>query len=137
MKLTGSRRRPDSSILLTDVLWTPAASANLISGARLTSKGVTAIYRPNQLLLKRKDGSILGTGRKVGKQWILNVSSVGSPKMETASLHHVRSSTEPSNIPIAIMTTDADADAEAPQPRLNKSRVNVHTWHRRIGHIGT
>ncbi|OGE52628.1 hypothetical protein PENARI_c009G02905, partial [Penicillium arizonense] len=139
MKLSGSRRRPDSSILLTDVLWTPVASANLISGARLARKGVTAIYRPNQLLLRRKDGSILGTGRKVDKQWILNVSSVGSPpsKMETASLHHVRSSTEPSNIPVAIMTTDADADAEAPQPRLNKSRVNVHTWHRRMGHIGT
>jgi hypothetical protein len=111
IKLTGSRRRPDSSILLTDVTWTPTASVNLISGARLARKGVIAIYRPNQLLLKRKDGSILGIGRKVDKQWILNVSSVGSPslKMETASLHNVRSSVESSNTPTAIPATDAKA----------------------------
>jgi hypothetical protein len=131
MRLSGSRRRQDSNIVLTDVTWTPTASVNLISGARLAKKGVTAIYRPNQLLLKRKDGSILGTGRKVDKQWILNVSSVGS--IETATIHNVRSSTEAFNTPTTILTTDADA----PQPRLNKSRVNVHTWHRRMGHIGT
>jgi hypothetical protein len=137
MKLSGSRRRQDSNIVLTDVTWTPTASVNLISGARLAKKGVTAIYRPDQLLLKRKDGSILGTGRKVDKQWILNVSSVGSPKMETASMHNVRSSADSSNTPAAILTTDANADADASQPRLNKSRVNVNTWHRRMGHIGT
>ncbi|KAI3273920.1 hypothetical protein DTO003C3_10316 [Penicillium roqueforti] len=71
-----STKGQEARMKLTRVMWYPSLRINLLSGDKLAKHGVTALFEPKLLTFIRKDRSVLGTGRKSGKQWLLNVKSI-------------------------------------------------------------
>lgn len=169
--LVSPTKGKEARMKLTRVMWYPSLRINLLSGDKLAKHGVTAFFEPELLTFIRKDRSVLGTGRKSGKQWLLNVKSIEPQRLSQGEVYQTEireitkafygapntvddSSSLPSSAnlpgsetqltqnlhpkgtpkrPIPSIHTKSCDDP----PRLDKSRVNINTWHRRLGHLGT
>ncbi|KAF4772601.1 hypothetical protein HAV15_012150 [Penicillium sp. str.  len=166
-----STKGQEARMKLTRVMWYPSLRINLLSGDKLAKHGVTALFEPKLLTFIRKDRSVLGTGRKSGKQWLLNVKSIEPQSLSQSEVYQTglreitnvfygaintvdNSSSLPSSENLPQSETHLTQNlfpTETPKhpipsphhkshddpPRLDKSRVNINTWHRRLGHLGT
>jgi hypothetical protein len=63
-------------VRLTNVLYVPGIRFNLLSGSRLTAKGIKLEFEGSKLTMKRKDGSILGLGDLRGRSWLIRIREV-------------------------------------------------------------
>jgi hypothetical protein len=63
-------------VRLTNVLYVPGIRFNLLSGSRLTAKGIKLEFEGLKLTMKRRDGSILGLGDLRGRSWLIRIREV-------------------------------------------------------------
>ena len=127
-------------IRLENVMYIPEMGMNLLSGIRMSDRNISANFKGRQLFISRPDGSTLATGRRTGKNWLLDVIRVEEP---TSTSTVLATETTAESIPMTAESIPASSEAvettseSIPStPNLDKSRVNMHTWHRRLGHIG-
>ncbi|KAJ5089292.1 hypothetical protein N7532_007976 [Penicillium argentinense] len=110
-----------------NVLYIPGLRFNLFSASKLADKGITAECRAKSLILHRQDGSVLARGSRSEHNWLLNVRKVIQHSQTTIL------DTETVQVTPRVVTSAERTDAVT---KLDRSKPNVMTWHRRLGHPG-
>lgn len=81
------------TMVLEDTLYLPNLTLNLLSQAKLADQGIIAEIDKKALTFKSPDGTIMGLGTRIGKNWFLNVKRVhyGGTKARTEATEPVKS----------------------------------------------